>query len=268
MHKLSLSQAWDETRMVLARDGRLFVAVALALFVLPGVVLGVVVPEAHNAGEMPAAGAWIGVAVIALIVSLAGQLAVIRLSIGPHVSVGEAIIHGAKRLLPYIAAVVIWVVPILIVGSLLYAYLGANAEHPSPVAGLALIAISILGFFLAVRMILASAVAGAEPVGPIAIVRRSWELTHGNWWRLFVFLILFAIGALCLLYAVEAVFGLLAQMMFGDLGPLTLGSLLVAIVSQLVSATLTVLFFVMIARIYVQRSGQTAAPPSVPSSGT
>ena len=35
MSKLSLSRAWEETTSVLARDGRLFVAVALALFVLP-----------------------------------------------------------------------------------------------------------------------------------------------------------------------------------------------------------------------------------------
>ena len=41
MAKLSISQAWDETRLILARDGKLIAAVALALFVLPGIVLNV-----------------------------------------------------------------------------------------------------------------------------------------------------------------------------------------------------------------------------------
>jgi hypothetical protein len=267
MPKLSLSQAWDETRAVLARDGRLFVAVALALFVLPGVVLDVVVPETRN-NELPAAGAWVIVAIIAALVSLAGQIAVIRLSMQPHMTVGEAIVHGARRLLAYISAVLIWVVPILVVGSILYAALKNNPEHPSAAIGLGLIALSVVGFFLAVRMILASAVASAEPIGPIAIVRRSWDLTRGNWWRLFAFLLLFAIGAVCLLWAVESVFGLVARMTLGDLGPLTLASLLVGLVSQLVSAVLSVLFFVMLARIYLQRSGQVPPHVTVPSSGT
>jgi hypothetical protein len=230
-------------------------------------VLDVVVPESRN-NELPAAGAWIVVAIVAGLVSLAGQLAVIRLSMQPHVTVGEAIVHGARRLLAYIAAVLIWVVPILVVGSVLYAALKNNPEHPSAAIGLGLIALSVLGFFLAVRMILASAVASAEPIGPIAIVRRSWDLTRGNWWRLFGFLLLFAIGAVCLLWAVDSVFGLVARVMLGELGPLTLASLMVGVVSQLVSAVLSVLFFVMLARIYLQRSGQAPVQPSVPSSGT
>ena len=84
MSKLSLSPAWDETRAILARDGRLFVSVALALFVLPGLILNVTMPETVS-GEMPAVGPWLAIAGVALLVSLVGQLAVIRLAIGPHV---------------------------------------------------------------------------------------------------------------------------------------------------------------------------------------
>ena len=36
--KLSLSRAWDETRDVLRRDGRLIAIVALAMLVFPGTV--------------------------------------------------------------------------------------------------------------------------------------------------------------------------------------------------------------------------------------
>ena len=266
MSKLSLSRAWEETTAVLARDGRLFAAVALALFVLPGLVLNVSMPEMAP-GELPPMGPWLAVALVALLVSLVGQLAVIRLAIG-HVTVGEAIAHGVKRLLAYVLAVLLWIVPILIVGSALYGYLAVHQSNPSVAASLGLLVLTLVGVFLAVRLMLSSAVASAENIGPLAILRRSWELSSGNWWRLFIFLFVFAVGAICLLWAVESVVGLLVRTIFDASGPLTVGSLLIAIVSQLVSAVLSVAFFVLLARIYVQRSGAAAAESSVPSSGT
>lgn len=266
MSKLSLSKAWEETTRVLVRDGRLFGAVGLALFVLPGLVLNVSVPVG-TADELPSAGPWMVIGAIAVLVSLVGQLAVVRLAMGPHISVGEAIAHGAKRLISYVAAVVIWLLPILIVGSALYEFLGANASHPSVAASLALMAITLVGIFLAIRLMLSSAVASAENIGPFAILHRSWNLSRGNWWRLFVFLLLYAIGALCLIFAVDSVGGLLVRMVVEDSGPRSLGGFLISIISQLVSATVSVIFFVMLARIYVDQSGG-AAQPSVPRSGT
>ena len=267
MSKLSLSRAWEETTAVLARDGRLFLAVALAMFVLPGLILSVSIPEAAPA-ELPPAGPWIAIALLALLVSLVGQLAVIRLSMEPHVAVGEALVHGLKRLLSYVAAALLWIVPILVIGGLLYDSLSPSVSQPSVAASLALLLVTAIGAFLAVRMLLTSAVASAENVGPLAILRRSWDLSHGNWWRLFVFLLLFGVGALALLWAVDSVAGLLVQLVVADAGPRSVGGLAVSIISQLVSAAISVILFVMLARIYVQRTGNGAALPSVPNSGT
>lgn len=266
MSKLSLSRAWEETTAVLARDGRLFLAVALALFVLPGLILNVTVPVAH-AGEFPPAGSWMAVALVALLISLVGQMAVIRLAIG-HVAVGEAIMHGVRRVPFYIAATLLWLVPILLIGSALYAYLLANQSKPSIAASLALILLCALFAFVAVRLMLSSAVASAENIGPIAILRRSWELSKGNWWRLFVFLLLFGIGALALLWAVDSVAGLVIRVIVEDAGPRSLGGLLISIVSQLLSGLLSVVLFVMLARIYVQRAEGGPVESSVPRSGT
>lgn len=267
MPKLSLSRAWEETTRVLARDGRLLLAVALALFVLPGLVLDVSMPDAV-AGALPPAGAWMAIALIALLVSLVGQLAVIRLSMEPHLSVGEAIAHGVRRLLSYVAAALLWILPILIIGSLLYDLAGVTSAHPSVAAALGLLVLTAIGVFLGVRLMISSAVASAEDIGPLAIIARSWRLSAGNWWRLFIFLVLFGIGALCLLLAIETVAGLLLRMIVEDSGPRSVGGLLVAIVSQLASALLSVVFFVMLARIYAQLAGRADAQPSVPSSGT
>ena len=252
---------------VLARDGRLFLAVALALFVLPGLILNASMPTAE-VGQFPPGGLWVGIAFVALLISLVGQLAVIRLAMEPHVSVGEAIAHALRRLLPYVAAMLMWLVPILVVGSALYAVLEANQAHPSVAVALGLILLCILFAYVAVKLMLASAVASAEGAGPIAILRRSWELSNGNWWRLLAFLLLFGVGALCLLLAVQSVAGLIVRLFAEEAGPRSLGGLLVSVVSQLMSGLLSVMLFVMLARIYVQRSGGKAVQRSVPRSGT
>lgn len=267
MPKLSLSRAWEESMAVLARDGRLFVAVALALFVLPGLVLDVSMPDVV-AGQLPAAGPWIAIGLVALLIWLTGQLAVTRLAMEPHVAVGEAILHALKRLVPYVLSAFLWLVPILIIGSVLSGYLEINRNHPSVAVAVALILLTVAAIFLAVRLILSSAVACTEDVGPLRILQRSWSLTRGNWWRLFAFVLLFWIGALCLLWAVESVAGVIIRLAVDDSGPRSLGGLLISIISQLISALLSVACFVMLARIYVQLSGIGAPRASVPSSGT
>jgi hypothetical protein len=266
MTKVSLSRAWEETTAVLARDGRLFLAVALALFVLPGLILNVSMPAAEP-GQFPPAGPWVAIGIVALLISLVGQLAVIRLAMEPHVAVGEAIAHGLRRVLSYLAAMLMWLLPITIVGSALAGVLYANRVNPPVAVSVALIALCVIFAFIAVHLMLLSPVATAEGGGPIFMLRRSWQLSRGNWWRLFVFLVLFFVGALCLLLAVESVAGLIVHLIVEDAGPRSLGGLIVSIVSQATSAFLSVILFVMLARIYVQRSG-AGAQPSVPRSGT
>jgi hypothetical protein len=264
--KLSISQAWDESRAVLARDGKLIGTVALALLVLPGIVLDLSLPETPPA-QFPAAGPWMGIALVAVLISLVGQLAIIRLAMGPHLTVREAIGHGARRLLHYVAAVLIWALPLMLVIAGLYAAGASNPDKPSLPAALGLIAVAILGMYVAVRFLLMSAVASAEGGGPLEILRRSWEISAGNWWRLFGFLLVLAIGALVLLWAVGSVAGLLAQLAFGSIARMTAGGLVVIIVSQVLSALIYLTYFVMLARIYVQLSGRPAVEAGVPSSG-
>jgi hypothetical protein len=266
MAKLSVSRAWDEAKTILARDGRLFVAVALALFVLPGLVLDLTMPESPP-GELPKPGPWIAVAFVAILVALVGQLAVIRLAMGPHVSVGEAIAHGARRLLPYLAAVLIWTLPLILLGAFLAASIAVDPLKPNPGVALALLLLIAVGLFFVVRFMLSSAVASAEPQGPLGILRRSWSLTQGNCWRLFGFLLMFAIGAIVLLAAVESVLGLIAKLLLGDTGPLSVGGLVVSIVAQLLSALISVTFFVMLARLYHQAAGRDHAETTVPTTG-
>ncbi len=263
--KLSISTAWDETRGVLRRDGRLIAAVALALLVLPSTIQTLVSPEAPR-GELPEPGAWMILALVATLVGFVGQLAVIRLAIGSHVSVGEAIGHGARRMPALVGAMLLWLVPLaallLAVGNLV-----RQGDRSAPLA-LAFLLLVVLLVYLGVRLITVTAVAGAENGGPVGILKRSWALTRGRWWRLFGFLVLFVIAAVAVMLAAEALVGVIVQVLFGTPEPMSVGALVVALVRRLATAAVTVVFLVMLARIYVQLSGPEPVEASVPSSGT
>lgn len=251
--KLSLSRAWEETREVFRRDGRLITIVALALLVLPGTVQALVVPEAPP-GELPEPGAWLILAVLALIVGLIGQISLVRLALGPPTSVGEAIAHGARRMPVYLAAMLIWIFPFVVALVLLMGLV--RPPNPNGAAALALLAVVLVMLFLFVRLIVAVAVAGAEPVGPLAILQRSWSLTAGNWWRLFAFLLLFLVAAFCVMIAAGAVVGGLVTLLVGTPEPMNLASLIIALLVQLAVTAVTAVFIVMLARIYVQLAGR------------
>lgn len=267
MTKLSVSRAWDESKQVIAHDGRLLLPVALAMFVLPGLVVDLSMP-AGAPGRLPPAGPWIAMSSVAALVSLVGQLAVIRLAMGPHLTVGEAIAHGTRRLLAYLAAVLVWMVPFVVVALFLFGQIAADPAHPSLAAACALLVLVVVMTFIAVRLLLTSSIASAEAIGPVAILRRSWALTSGNWWRLFGFFLTFMVGAIVLFWATETVFGLLASLVFPGQQADDIGWLVVRIVAQLVSALISVIFFVMLARIYAQLAGRGGAQASVPNSGT
>jgi ABC-type Fe3+ transport system permease subunit len=116
-------------------------------------------------------------------------------------------------------------------------------------------------------MIMGSPAASAEPIGPIAIIRRSWTMTGGHWWRLFGFLILFLVGAGILLIAVSTVAGTIVSLFLGPLEPLSASALVTSLIEAVFQAAVSVIFAMMLARIYAQLSGRDAQP-SVPSSGT
>ncbi len=261
MAALSISRAWDEAKAVLRRDGRLYVGVALAMFVLPGVVAELFTP-ASAPGTLPPFGFWTILSIAALLISLVGQLAICRLALGPVVSVGEAIGHGARRAPAYVAAAMLWVLPFV----LLFGLLGARLDPEAMNAGAALTLIILMLVFLvvAVRLLMGSPVATAERQGPVGILARSWRLTAGHWWKLFLFLLSFLVALMILLFAVSAVVGTVVALVAGPPEPMSVGALLLSLATQAAGAAVTVLLMVMLARIYVQLAGAAAEPASVP----
>jgi hypothetical protein len=135
-------------------------------------------------------------------------------------------------------------------------------------AALGMIIVALAAIFIAVRLLLIGPVAAAEEVGPMTILRRSWDLTAGNWWRLFGFLLVYAVGALALIWAVTSVVGVVARLTIGQLNSGSVAALVFVLVAQILTAAIYSLLFVMQARIYTQLASGGEAQASVPSSGT
>lgn len=249
MTKVSLSRAWDETKEICDREGRLLAMIALALFVLPRLIVKIVMPE-WPAGELPSPGPWIGVSVVAGWISMVGQLAITRLAFEPSLTFTDAISHGARRFPPYFSATVLWLLPLITVGALLVVAILQNPEKVSIAAIIGFSLLLIVALYFSVWFQLVLPVASAEHVGPIVIIERSWALTAGNWWRLFTFSFL--------LFTVEAVIEIGVKSTVGVFGPMTIGRLLLELPIQLLKAVISVVFFVMLARIYAQLSGREA----------
>lgn len=268
---LSISQAWEESRSILARDGKLFAIVALALVGLPSLISGLLSPDGSAPGSSTAALDLI--VLIASIAALAGQLALMRLALGPSITVGGAIAHGIKRMPIYFVSALIIVAVLFVVAVIAAAILialgvpiDAETVPMSPPVVTALIVLMAFVFFAAVRMLMGGPVATAEHRGPIGILRRSWALTSGHSWQLLGFLLMFFVGAVVVLMTVQTVAGIVARLLLGAIEPMSLSALFVALFAAVTNAVVTGLFAVMLARIYAQLVGRDASV-SVPTTG-
>ena len=268
MPRLSLSIAWDEARHILARDGGLLTAVALALFVLPELVSGLVAPTIETSPTMTARV----ISLIAAFIGVIGQLSIIRLALGPSTTVADAIGHGFRRFPVVLGAVLLLALAIAVILIPLLAILIAAGVIDMPSAGqtppsfdMAVWAMVVGSLFLAVKFIMTIPVASAEHVGPLAILKRTWKVTGGNYWRLFVFEILLLVSALVVLIAAQTVGGTLAHVVDGDVEPFSLSALILAVFVAVAEAAFTVFASVMLARIYVQLAGRAEAQPTVPT---
>jgi len=259
MTTLSISKAWDETKDVLARDGRLIGAVALALVLLPEAVSGVIAPPPALSGQQPPS--WMPfIMILVALAGIVGQIAIIRLALGPATSVAEAITHGLKRLLPTFAAILLFSIPLVLVLSIVLAAIAGPAKLETmfaggttdPSVGAAILIFALVALAVWARFQMIVPVAAAQDGGPIHIFRRSWELTAGHYWRLLAFLVLVVLMAGVVLLTAQFTGGIIAQTLFGEAKPLSVSALLVALITGVVQTALVAIVATMTARIYAQ----------------
>lgn len=262
MKPLSIGKAWEETTAFVKREGALLFPVAFLFLALPVVIFQQLVP-AEFLNDLMKAGAgqsttpavpnipasfWFGFA-LTMIVSLGGGLTLYALALRPGISVREAMELGLRRL------------PVLIGAGALVA-LGTIAALAiiSLIAGVLSIAIgkaaislvssaAVVGIiFGGVRLLLLNALAIDRTVGPVDVVRQSWALTRGQFWRLFAFVAVLIVLSIVTQTAAQSIFGVVG----GLIGGAEIATLMAGLATAALSAVIQVYFMVMSARIYRQ----------------
>jgi Membrane domain of glycerophosphoryl diester phosphodiesterase len=260
MANLSITAAWEETAAFVTREGRLLFPIAFLLLSLPSAVLQILVPPPAP-GRLPEPGLWMAFLPAILIVSLIGALAISFLALRPGASVGEALQAGLRRFLPLLGALLalafgaaLLMLPVVLIVAVLVLAAGGNAASPA-LAVMPLLVLAPPIIALSVRLMLIQPVAAVEPIGPIALIRRSWRLTAGHFWQLLGLLLLVILVVLVVLAAVASVFGILVALVLGAATPGSLALFVTAIVSAVVEAVISAFTTTLIARIYAQLNG-------------
>jgi hypothetical protein len=267
MSSLSISVAWDETRAILVRDGRLYLSVALALVVLPQVVMAVVGSPVASDASMLARIVYIA----AVLLGIIAQIAMCRLAIGPAVMVGDAIVQGLSRLISVFVVFICGIVLLAIVAALVSIALGAfgvvivkTPGVPSPAM---IVLLLFLGAFEIAILQLVVPLAAAETGNPLRLASRSWQMARGHYLRLlgFVAAVLFGLGLIVI--AVELGLGSATVLVLGQPEPGSMSALILGLIGGVLQAGFTIVTAVMLARIYLQLAGGGRAQPGVPNSG-
>jgi len=254
MTKLSIGQAWSETVEVVKHEGRLIVPIALAFAVIPATLFALAVPQAP-VGQMPEPGAWTLLYPLLILAALIGQMAIMWLAIAPPASVGESIRHALRRSPSVIGAALIFGLPAVAIVVPIAMPILANPTDPPPVAALLFLIAFTVVLCIWVRLMLMTAAGVAEQIGAVAIVKRSWALTRGHFWRLLAMALLYFCVAWIAIKAVQWVAGAVVIVALGQLEPWSVASLLIALISAITQTIASVLFAVLLARVYVQLAG-------------
>jgi membrane-anchored glycerophosphoryl diester phosphodiesterase (GDPDase) len=271
--KLSITKAWDEASAFVKQEAATLFLIAFALSVLPGLILQALFARVlgpamqANPGNAPDLAPFVAALPIFLLLlipvillSLWGSLTINVLALRRETVVGSAFRRAARRILPLLGATLLLIVAATVAILPFMGALGFGLAQGR--VGLTLVLGLVLWvafIFVAIRLMLMAPVAAAEPVGPIDVIRRSWALTAGHFWKLLGFFLLLMIVFLVLVLVVGSVVGIVVTLVAGQPQPGSLGSFLLQVITGIVQAVFVTYFIVLVARIYEQLSGNVGS---------
>ncbi len=261
--KLSIGKAWEETSAFLGKEARLVAPVALATFAFPAILA----EWAYPAGSAGGRASWL--MLLVLMAVIVGQMTIVLLVNGWRGSIGEAMIKAVRRLPIPIGALTMIILPLMLIAIIGFgsSITSAGITDPAaltpemitrlPYVRWLLLVLILAMIIILVRFFPISAIAVSEPIGPIKLLKRSWALTKGHFWRLLVLVLLLGIIALVLAWAVTAVVGSIATLAMGEPRAFNLSALIVALASGLIGALVSTVSAAMVGRVYAQLAEDT-----------
>ena len=264
MAKLDTNAAWKEASAIVSANREVLLALAGVFFMLPSLALTVIAGEPEvlpgmKPQQMMAAmeefytGAW-WIILLSAVFQIVGLMAILTLMRDrSRPTVGEAIRAGLPGALSYLAAQLLIVVGLSLIGGLL---IGVAAVISSALAVVVVVLFTVAMIFAMFRLILVAPVIAVEGVhNPLTAMIRSWRLTQGNFWRILGFLLLILI-----LFAVVA--GIVMMIVGLILALVSSGEpqrIVAAVFSSALGAVGVVYFAGIIAAIHRQLGGPAAA---------
>ncbi len=269
-NKLDLGAAWNSAVALMSANKDVILVVAGVFFFLPNAIFTMVIPEvaepsssanpddiemvyAQAAEQLSAhfSSYWWTYLLLGVVqtIGVLGLLTLLTDRARP--TVGEALQAGAAGLLPYFAA------QIGVYG--IFAAVFAIGFLISPAVG-ALLALPLLIAFLYVSIkvsLLTPVIAIERERNPLAAIKRSWQLTKGNSFRILAFFLLLMI----VLIVITLIAGLLFSL-FAALGD-SVGGIVIALGNGLISMFTTTVSLTVLAAIYYQLSGDTGGAAEV-----
>jgi hypothetical protein len=263
-----MNRAWNDAVRLLTRNRDVVLIVAGVFFFLPYFAFMLVGPD-PMAGVNPAQplgaeeavarmgqfykDAWWAFVLMAVLqaIGMLGLLALLTDRRRP--TVGQALRTGALKMLPYIAAYLVWGFALGMVAAMLAALAGALGL--GAMGALIVLVAFVAWVVLFVRFSLVAPVLVKENVAnPLTALSRSWALTRGNGWRLFAFFFLLVIAYLVVMIVVSLVLGTLFSL-FGK----TVAEFGEALVVSLLNAGWGVLMMAALAAVHEQLAGISPA---------
>ena len=264
--KLEMNRAWNEAMALIGANKDVVLVVAGVFFFLPYFGFMLMVPNVGMSMSDPAASEqaaeqmmafysrfWWLMLVLSLVqgIGMLGILALLTDHRRP--TVAEALMIGARKVLPYIAAYLLLGMGIGLVAVVLF---GAAVASGSIAAGvfIGFVAVAVMAYAFT-KFSLVPAVLVKEDVGnPVKALVRSWRLTKGNSLRLFGFYFLLIIA----LAVVMMVVSLVITFSLGVLGQeaMTFGG---ALVSSLMNAVWATAFLAVLSAVHDQLGGTSSA---------
>lgn len=269
---VSIGRVWDRTTQVLGGRGSTLAGIAALTILLPTIV------RAGYAAYVPPTPAAMGIgsliAILVLLATIWGQLAIVALSSDPDNTRGSATAIATRRLPLAIGIILV----IGIVGTLLVVpALVAIAPALNPMAirlmqagimpnvapgamlfvSLYLLVLAIAFFVVCARLMVLNAVIVNERAG-FGSILRAFRVTHGLTWKLIGVTILYVIVLLVAMGAAQAVTGIVFRLILGPNGIAT-ATFLAAIAGAIVTTAMSVVATVFATQLYVTVT-DTASP--------
>lgn len=209
--------------------------------------------DPFSSGQLAQSAAQVLISLFSIVISIlaTGLFTVVmaEATLGRKISVSNTWARSRGRLLPLFVttlltsvAVAIPVVSAVFV-TIALAALGGGA---AVAIGVVMIVISVfVAIWIAVRLLLGTAICVLERVGPVGSLKRSWTLSAGKWWRLFGISLLAQIIAAVVgsIVAVPfAVIGAVAALGGGDAEMTSIGFVIALTLGTLVSSLITLPF--------------------------